>query len=101
MQKSCIYRLIKEQLSGNVSNEIKIKYYQIRVKSIEFLAEQATAIYFYDFTHHMQSVKLEGEIIEQKARNKSLKESQVTVSHEFRTPLSSSLMLLENMLSNF
>ena len=101
MQKSCIYRLIKDQLSGNVSNEIKIKYYQIRVKSIEFLSEQATAIYFYDFTHHMQSVKLEGEIIEQKARNKSLKESQVTVSHEFRTPLSSSLMLLENMLSNF
>jgi signal transduction histidine kinase len=49
----------------------------------------------------MQSVKLEGEIIEQKARNKYLKESQVTVSHEFRTPLSSSLMLLENMLSNF
>ena len=25
----------------------------------------------------------------------------MTVSHEFRTPLSSSLMLLENMLSNF
>jgi len=49
----------------------------------------------------MESVKLEGEIIEQKARNQSLKENQVTIAYEFRTPLSSSLMLLENVVSNF
>ena len=49
----------------------------------------------------MESLKLEGEIIEQKARNESLVESQVTISHEFRTPLTSSLMLLDNLLNNF
>ena len=46
----------------------------------------------------MESLKLEGEIIEQKARNESQIESQVKISYEFRAPLNSSLMLLENLL---
>ena len=49
----------------------------------------------------MESLKLEGEIIEQKARNESQIESQVKISYEFRAPLNSSLMLLENLLNNF
>jgi len=49
----------------------------------------------------MKSLKLESEIIEQKTRNESLKENQVTISHEFRTPLTSCLMLMESLLNNF
>jgi signal transduction histidine kinase len=49
----------------------------------------------------MESVKLEGDIIEHKARNATLKENQVTISHEFRTPLTSSLMLLETLMSSY
>jgi len=62
MQKSCIYRLW--QSTTGLSEGIKTKYSQIRVKRIEFLGEQATALYFYDFTHHVQSLKLEGQVIE-------------------------------------
>ena len=53
------------------------------------------------YFNHMESLKLGGEIIEHKARNESLVESQVTISHEFKTPLTSSLMLLETLLNNF
>ena len=45
------------------------KFMQIRVKSIDFLEEKATAIYFYDMTDHVQSMKLESEVLEQKNRN--------------------------------
>ena len=33
------------------------KFTQIRVKSIEFQEEKAFAIYFYDMTHHVESLK--------------------------------------------
>ena len=71
------------------------------MKSIEFEEEPAVAVYFYDFSHHMESMKLQGEVIKQKSRNESLKERHVTVSHEFRTPLTSSLMLLEGIISKY
>ena len=35
------------------------KFIQIRVKSIFFFGQSATAIYFYDMTHHMESLKLD------------------------------------------
>ena len=33
------------------------KFTQIRVRSIEFLEKAATAIYFYDMTHQIESLK--------------------------------------------
>ena len=50
-------------------------------------------------THHVQSMNLESEVLEQKNRNQSIVNYQMTISHEFRTPLASSLMFLENLLS--
>lgn len=73
---------------------------QIRVKSVQHADGKAIAVYFYDFTHHMKTISLEREVIEEKERNQNLRRSQVTVSHEFRTPLSSSLMLLESLRDN-
>ena len=75
------------------------KFTQIRVKSIEFQEKKATAIYFYDMTHHVESLKLESEVLEQKNRHESLVTYQMTISHEFRTPLASSLMLLESLMN--
>ena len=33
------------------------KFYQVRVKSIKFHESDAIAIYFYDVTHHIESLK--------------------------------------------
>ena len=33
------------------------------MKSIEFEEEPAVAVYFYDFSHHMESMKLQSEVI--------------------------------------
>ena len=39
------------------SNNLE-KFYQIRVKSIEFLQENSTAVYLYDITNHIKSLEL-------------------------------------------
>ena len=69
------------------------------MKSIDFLDESATAVYFYDMTHHVESLKLESEVIESKNRNAILMNDQMIISHEFRTPLSTCLMFLESLLN--
>ena len=56
-------------------------------------------MYFTDITHHVESLKLESEILETKSRNAALANHQMTISHEFRTPLSSSLMFMESLLN--
>ena len=60
-QRGCIYRLktkVKnskgtksKKKKRDVSNETLLeKYFQIRVKTTEFMQKQAVAIYFYNFT---------------------------------------------------
>ena len=56
-------------------------------------------MYFTDITHHVESLKLESEVLETKSRNAALANHQMTISHEFRTPLSSSLMFMESLLN--
>lgn len=46
------------------------KFTQIRVKSIEFMEESATAIYFYDMTHHIESMRLESQILDEKSKKR-------------------------------
>lgn len=75
-----------------------LKYYQISVKSIEFLQESATAVYFYDFTDSVKTLQLKEELLRMERQNKSLNLNQMTLSHEFRSPLNSCLMLLESLL---
>ena len=91
----------REGGGGREASGKKQRFMQVTVKSIEFEEETAIAIYFYDFSTQIESMKLQGEIIEQKAKNQSLKESHVAVSHEFRTPLTSSLMLLEGLVGQY
>ena len=70
------------------------------MKSIDFLQESSTAIYFYDVTNHIKSLKLGQRVILQEKKNKSLTLNQMTLSHEFRAPLSSILMILEGLLQS-
>ena len=43
-------------------------------------------------------MKLESQILEEKNRNESLESYTSTISHEFRTPIGTSLMFLESLL---
>ena len=63
------------------------------------MGKSATAIYFYDMTHHVESLKLESEVLEAKSRHTAIVNYQMTISHEFRTPLTTSLMFLETLLA--
>ena len=55
-------------LSSSVEYETITKFTQIRVKSINFLGKVAIAIYFYDISHHLENMKLEREILQQKIK---------------------------------
>ena len=86
VQKACIYRIPQTTHISKVSRAEDVslakarqgsssrpaetepetinKFTQIRVKSIQFMEQKATAIYFYDMTHHIESLKLESEVLE-------------------------------------
>ena len=49
-------------------------------------------------THHVESLQLESQVLETKGKNAALVNYQMTISHEFRTPLTTSLMFLESLL---
>ena len=76
-----------------------MKYVQIRVKSLEFIEQESISVYFYDVTHHIETMNQEKKIIEQENRQEYKKNDQIMISNEFRTPLSTILMLLDSFLS--
>ena len=59
-QKNCIYN-IKRTTNAVLGEEME-KFFQIRVKSMQFLQKNATAIYFYDLTSQFESIKLTGKL---------------------------------------
>ena len=62
-QKNCIYMMRSE------TNDLE-KFYQIRVKSREFLQKSATAIYFYDVSQQVKAFQLGDKLIRQEKQNK-------------------------------
>lgn len=60
--------------------------------------EECKAIYFCCMTHHVDAMRLQSRVIEEKNRSETMQSSTSTVSHEFRTPLATSIMFLENIL---
>lgn len=58
------------------------------------------AVYLYDFSTQVNMLKLKDELIQKENQNYSLNLSQMTLSHEFRAPLSSTLMLLEALFQD-
>ena len=75
-QRNCIYTIAQKNQRTKTEN----RYTQIRVKSIDFLEMSATAIYFYDMTHYFETLKLEGEVQEQKNRHAELVNYQVKIT---------------------
>ena len=70
----------------------------IRTKEIDYLSEPSVAVYFENITHHVQQLRLESKCLEEKNRSESMESFTSTISHEFRTPLSTALMFLESLL---
>lgn len=57
-QRSCIYKLkasSTQSIKAEEQRNIVEKYFQIRVKSTEFMQKRAIAIYFYNFTPQLDS----------------------------------------------
>ena len=50
-------------------------------------------------THHVDAMKFQSEIIEERNRADTMESYTSTISHEFRTPLATSIMFLEQLLS--
>ena len=51
-------------------------------------------------TKHVESLKLESQVLEERNRTDSLESFTSTISHEYRTPLGTSLMFLESVLES-
>ena len=81
------------------SRQQEVRLSKIRVKKLNFMQSPATAIYFSDATHQLSQHRLENQIHEEKKRIKALETYTSTISHEFRTPIGTSLMFLESLLS--
>jgi len=71
---------------------------QIRTRKINYLEKPAVAIYLKNITEHINQLRLESQILEQKNKNATLESYTSTISHEFRTPLATCLMFLEGLV---
>ena len=70
----------------------------IRTKQIKYLESPAIAIYFQNMTKHVKQLRLESLVLQEKNKTQQLENYTSTISHEFRTPLGTSLMFLENLM---
>lgn len=78
----------------------KPRYSRIRVKEITYLQRPCFAIGLQDVTDYMETLKLQTQVLEERGRAQSLENFTSTISHEFRAPLGTSLMFLENLLES-
>ena len=72
-QKNCIYQ-VRSTPRLFALEEVQTKYSQIRVKSINYLDSSAVAVYFYDFTQHIKSQQLLTKYLDQRLKNKNLRD---------------------------
>ena len=70
----------------------------IRTKEIDYLDSPCVAVYFQNMTTHVEQFRLESQILEEKNLNATLESYTSTMSHEFRTPLGTSLTFLEDLM---
>ena len=84
---------------GDQEQSHKFTFTQIRTRKINYLEKPAIAIYLQNITEHINHLRLESQILEQKNKNATLESYTSTISHEFRTPLATCLMFLEGLVS--
>ena len=58
----------------------------------------ATAVYFEEVTKNVQMMRLESKVIQQRNIAQNLESYTSMMSHEFRTPLGTSIMFIEMIL---
>ena len=68
------------------------------MKSIEFLNKPATAVYFYDMTSNIKTIKLTNRLLKEEKKNAAQTLSPNTLSKEVHEPLMSILMLLQSLI---
>lgn len=78
----------------------KKEYHLVRTKKINFRRKPAIAVFFQNMTEYVNQLRLESQILEEKNRNETQESYTSTMSHEFRTPLSTSLIFLEGILNS-
>lgn len=87
-QKHCIFKLSNAQMVE--------KYFQIRVKSLQFLQKQSIAVYMYDVTDHINSLQLGNGLFNKRQREmKTIGMKKIKLHQELKTPLGSVLMMLQ------
>lgn len=64
-----------------------------------YQGEMCKAVYFCCMTHHMDAMKYQSGIIEAKNKAETTESYVSTISHEFRTPVSTAIMFLDNIYS--
>ena len=60
--------------------------------------QPSIAVYFQDMTPYLKQLRLESQILTEKNYAENLESYTATISHEFRTPISISLMFIESVL---
>ena len=78
---------------------LKKQFCSIHVKQVMYEGEECTAVYFCCMTHHVDAMKFQSTIIEERNRNETMESYTSTISHEFRTPLATSVMFLDQLLN--
>ena len=99
-----IFKIKTNQSQGKDTIEIENSWYAfiaIRSTAIEFQEQPATAIFLSNCTDHVKSMMLKLKIVEAQNLSENMESYTATVSHEFKTPLSTSLMFIENLLTTF
>ena len=76
-------------------------YVQIRLKEATYFGQETISIHFSNVSHDVQALKLEEKVSAQENMNEHLVNYQVTLAHEYRTPVSNSLMILDEIIENF
>ena len=75
---------------------IESDYHRIRVNKINHMQKPSLAIYIQNMTRIVKKLRLEGQIVKNKSAY--LKSYTSTMSHEFETPLGTSIMFLEMLI---
>ena len=101
-QKLCVYELSQSELNAieqgpKVPRGFK-KYYQIRVKSIEFMESDAIAIHFTDLTSQVKSMQQRTTHLENEKKVIQQMLNPARLQQDFCTPLTSLLSVMQSML---
>ena len=72
----------------------------MRVKQFVHYGQECYSIHFSDVSQEVEAMKLDRKVTEQEILNLQLVNYQITIAHEYRTPLQNSLMMLDSTIAS-